>query len=119
MVRSRVLVAVAMTTALVLSAIATATAHDAAAGFQTAHPSMLTPVRAGVEVTPLLTVGDVLPSGYRFEAIPDGIALRPRGQGRVDLYVNHETSKVPFPYNAAPRPRPTARTTSTTPRSAS
>jgi hypothetical protein len=48
-----------------------------------------------------LTVGDTLNSGYRFEAIPDGIALRTRGQGRVDLYVNHETSKVPFPYVTA------------------
>ena len=56
---------------------------------------------AGVEITPLLTVGDVLPSGYRFEAIPDGISVRPRGKGRVDLFVNHETSKVPFPYNTA------------------
>ena len=61
---------------------------------------MLTAARTGVEVTPLLTVGDVLPSGYRFEAIPDGISVRTRGQGRVDLFVNHETSKVPFPYNA-------------------
>ena len=61
---------------------------------------MLTAARTGVEVTPLLTVGDVLSSGYRFEAIPDGISVRTRGQGRVDLFVNHETSKVPFPYNA-------------------
>ena len=29
--------------------------------------------------------------------------MRTRGQGRVDLFVNHETSKVPFPYvTAAP-----------------
>ena len=34
----------------------------------------------------------------RFESIPDGIALRTRGEGRVDVYVNHETSTVPFPY---------------------
>ena len=61
---------------------------------------MLTAARTGVVVTPLLTVGDVLSSGYRFEAIPDGISVRTRGQGRVDLFVNHETSKVPFPYNA-------------------
>jgi hypothetical protein len=61
---------------------------------------MLSAVKQGVEITPLLTVGDVLRSGYRFEAIPDGISVRTRGQGRVDLYVNHETSKVPFPYNA-------------------
>ncbi|MET1009088.1 MAG: hypothetical protein ABWY96_03400, partial [Gaiellaceae bacterium] len=61
---------------------------------------MLSAVKTGVEVTPLLTVGDVLSSGYRFEAIPDGISVRTRGQGRADLFVNHETSKVPFPYNA-------------------
>ena len=42
---------------------------------------MLAPVMSGVTVTPLLTVGDVLPSGFRFEAIPDGIAIRPRGLG--------------------------------------
>lgn len=70
-------------------------------GFRTAQPSMLTAVMPGVEVTPLLTVGDVLPSGFRYEAIPDGIAIRTRGQGRVDLFVNHETGKVPFPYNTA------------------
>jgi hypothetical protein len=70
-------------------------------GFKTAQPSMLTKVMPGVNITPLLTVGDVLSSGYRYEAIPDGISVRPRGQGRVDLFVNHETSKVPFPYNAA------------------
>lgn len=71
-------------------------------GFKTSRPSMLTPVKAGVTVTPLLTVGDVFgDSGFRFEAIPDGISLRNRGSGRVDVYVNHETSKVPFPFNAA------------------
>jgi hypothetical protein len=72
--------------------------HDNTSGFKTTQSAMLTPVMTGVQVTPLLTVGDVLPSGYRYEAIPDGISVRPRGQGRVDLFVNHETSKVPFPY---------------------
>ena len=62
---------------------------------------MLTPVMSRLEVTPLLTVGDVLNSGYRFESIPDGISVRTRGQGRVDLFVNHETAKVPFPYVTA------------------
>jgi hypothetical protein len=70
-------------------------------GFKTSQPSMLTAVMPGVQATPLLTVGDVLPSGFRFEALPDGISLRTRGQGRVDLFINHETSKVPFPYVAA------------------
>ena len=71
------------------------------AGFKTARASMLTPVMQGVQVEPLLTVGDVLPSGFRFEAIPDGISVHTRGQGRADVFVNHETSKVPFPYNTA------------------
>jgi hypothetical protein len=32
-----------------------------------------------------------------FEAIPGGISLLTRGQGRIDVLVNHETSTVPFP----------------------
>jgi hypothetical protein len=86
-----------------VSAVATAAAFagDNDSGFKTGQAAMLSPVMGGVQITPLLTVGDVLPSGYRFEAIPDGISLRTRGQGRVDLFVNHETSKVPFPYNTA------------------
>jgi hypothetical protein len=61
---------------------------------------MLGPVMEGVSITPLITVGDTIASGYRFESIPDGIALRTRGNGRVDLFVNHETGKVPFPYSS-------------------
>jgi hypothetical protein len=75
--------------------------HHHSAGFKTSQPPMLAPVLPGATVTPLLTVGDRLRSGYRFESIPDGISVRTRGWGRVDLYVNHETSKVPFPYNTA------------------
>jgi len=79
-------------------------------GFKTAQPSMLTRVMPGVSITPLLTVGDQLASGYQFEAIPDGISVRPRGQRRVDLFVNHETSKVPFPFpnTITPPASPTA-----------
>jgi hypothetical protein len=96
--RVLLLVAVVVTLAAVATSAATA---DNQSGFRTARPSMLEPVMSGVTATPLLTVGDVLPSGYRFEAIPDGISMQTRGQGRVDLFVNHETSKVPFPYNTA------------------
>ncbi len=28
------------------------------------------------------------------------MSVYPRGNGRADVYVNHETSTVPFPYNA-------------------
>ena len=83
-------------------------------GFRTSRSSMLTPVMPGAQVTPLLTVGDRLKNGYRFESIPDGISVRTRGQGRVDVYVNHETSKVPFRTTPPRRPPPTARATSTT-----
>ena len=74
---------------------------DDGRGFKTAQPSMLTPVKPGVKISPLLTVGDVLRSGYRFESIPDGISVDTRHHSRVDLFVNHETGKVPFPYNPA------------------
>ncbi len=81
--------------------VTAATSAGRDGGFRTEQPPMLTAVMDGVEVTPLLTVGDVLPNGFRFESIPDGIALSSRGRGRVQLYVNHETARVPFPYNTA------------------
>jgi secreted PhoX family phosphatase len=99
--RARTILACA---ALAVAVMAAATAPALAgnkSGFRTAQGPMLSPVKPGVEVTPLLTVGDVLSSGYRFESIPDGISVRPRGKGRVDLFVNHETGKVPFPFNRA------------------
>ena len=100
--RRPALLAGAVLTMLVIASGTTAIG-DNSSGFKTGQPSMLAAVMAGVEITPLLTVGDVLPSGFRFEAIPDGISVRNRGAGRVDLFVNHETSKVPFPYvTAAP-----------------
>ena len=101
--RTKVLASALVATTVLMPTVARADGRDGdhKAGFTTAQASMLSPVMAGVEITPLLTVGDVLPSGYRFEAIPDGISVRPRGEGRVDLYVNHETSNVPFPYSAA------------------
>ena len=98
--RRRVLVALG-TVVVATAATAAALAGENTSGFKTAAGSMVTPVMPGVVSTPLLTVGDVLPGGFRFEAIPDGIALKARGQGRVDVFVNHETSRVPFPYNTA------------------
>jgi hypothetical protein len=93
----RILACLALAAAIAVSATTAALAANKS-GFDTGQPAMLSPVKAGVDIDPLLTVGDVLPSGYRYEAIPDGISVRTRGQGRVDLFVNHETSKVPFPF---------------------
>jgi hypothetical protein len=78
-----------------------AAAGDNSSGFQTSQPAMLTPLAPGSTVTPIMNVGETLGSGYKLESIPDGISLDTRGQGRVDLYLNHETSLVPFPFNAA------------------
>jgi hypothetical protein len=73
-------------------------AGDNDSGFKTSQAAMLTPLVAGSSVTPIITVGDTLSGGYRFESLPDGISIDPNGNGTVDLYVNHETSTVPFPY---------------------
>jgi hypothetical protein len=87
----------AAATALILVAgVAPASANPS--GFRTDQDPMLEPVLEGAEVEALITVAETLPGGYRFESIPDGIALDTRGSGRVDVYVNHETSRVPFPY---------------------
>jgi len=69
-------------------------------GFLTTQPSMVTNLTGGT-VKPIITVGDTIGS-YMFEAIPDGIGITPNGKGTVDLWVNHETSTVPFPYTVPP-----------------
>ena len=66
-------------------------------GFLTGEPAMLTPMTAGASVQPIMTVGETLPNGYRFETLPDGIGLVPNGNGTVDVFVAHEASLVPFP----------------------
>ena len=77
---------------------AAAAATSGSPGFKTSQGPMIDPVAAGASYEPIISVGDTLSSGYMFESIPDGISLRPHGHGTVDLYVNHETSTVPFPY---------------------
>ena len=94
------LVGLTVIAALIVGAVPATAASPGKAGFKTKQGAMLTPVGAGVTVTPIITVGESV-GGYRFEAVPDGIALKTRGNGRVDVYVNHETSRVPFPYTPA------------------
>ena len=62
---------------------------------------MIDAVAPGASYEPIISVGDTLPGGYMFESIPDGISIGQGVHGRVDIYVNHETSTVPFPYNGA------------------
>jgi Bacterial protein of unknown function (DUF839) len=83
------------------AAVAAAPASAQPPGFRTDAPAQLAPATPGATTTPIMTVGDTLAGGYRFESIPDGISLLPLGRQVGLAYVNHETSTVPFPYNAA------------------
>ncbi len=65
----------------------------------TSTPALLEAVAPGVAISPILSVGDKVGS-YTFESIPDGIAVSNQGKN-VHLYVNHETSTVPFPANVS------------------
>jgi hypothetical protein len=91
--------AVGVVAAAVAAVVAATTATSGSPGFKTSQGAMITPVAAGVTYEKIISVGDTLPSGYMFESIPDGISVAPNGNGTVDLFVNHETSTVPFPYN--------------------
>ena len=84
--------------ALLLIASSVAAAAAGGPGFFTSTPSMLKPLAPGSSALPIISVGDTLPNGYRFEAIPDGIGIALNGQGTLDVFVSHETSLVPFPY---------------------
>jgi hypothetical protein len=79
--------------------VAATAASGGSPGFTTSQGPMIAPVAPGATYEPIITVGDTLSSGYMFESIPDGIAFSANGKGTVDLYVNHETSTVPFPYD--------------------
>jgi hypothetical protein len=97
--KARLAAALALVVAVTATLVGSAAAHKKNPGFKTSQSAMLTPVAPGWTVEPLITVGETLPgSSYRFESIPDGIALHRRSHGRVDVFVNHETSTVPFPF---------------------
>ncbi len=98
---SRKILLAVVVIALAAFVAATAANSRGGPGFKTAQGPMIDPVAAGVSYEPIISVGDTLGGGYMFESIPDGISYSKNGNGTVDLYVNHETSTVPFPYNGA------------------
>jgi hypothetical protein len=103
--RARFAAALALVVGVTATLVASAAAHKKSPGFKTSQAAMLTPVAPGVTVEPLITVGETLPgSTYKFESIPDGIALHKHRHGKVDVYVNHELSTVPFPFTAPSGP---------------
>ena len=92
----RLLPVVGALTALAVATGATGKTNRQDEGFKTTQGAFLTPVAPGASVDPIITVGESLESGYRFESIPDGISFRRQGN-RLRTWVNHETSLVPFP----------------------
>jgi len=89
-------------------AVAAATVASVASGGSTAAPyntaqapmvSLLAAAPTNSSADAIISVGDTI-GGYTFESIPDGVSVYPRGNGRADVFVNHETSTVPFPYNS-------------------
>jgi hypothetical protein len=101
--RSRVVVFLGVT-AVVAGLTGTAVAANPP-GFKTTQAPMLNPIIPRAWVDPIITTGETIGS-YRFEAIPDGIAIRKDAKGRVEVLVNHETSTVPFPYSNDPNATP-------------
>jgi Bacterial protein of unknown function (DUF839) len=99
--RLALLSALVLTIAGIVALTGSATAsHNS--GFNTSQEEMLDLGPAappGSSVDALISVGESLSPGYRFEAIPDGISLRKGRRGKVDVFVNHETSTVPFPFS--------------------
>jgi hypothetical protein len=83
----------------------------AAADFLTAEPPFITldpGVPAGSSVLAIISSGESI-NGFRFQGLPDGIGLAPDGLDghgdrwggtRVDVYVVHEETTVPF-FNSA------------------
>ena len=89
--------AIAVLAAGIATFVAATTATGGSPGFKTAQGPMVDAVAPGASYEPIISVGDTV-GDYMFESIPDGISLSMNGQGTVDLYVNHETSTVPFPF---------------------
>ena len=78
--------------------VAAAAAAPGPGGVKTDQGPMIDPVAPGSTYEPIISVGDTFFGGYKFESIPDGISIASTGRGTVDIFVNHETSTVPFPY---------------------
>jgi hypothetical protein len=98
----RLFVSAAAGMLIAMSVVAGASGADPQNGFKTKQPAMLLPgagAPLGIEIKPILTVGDTI-GGYRFEAIPDGTSIIRSGTTSATVLVNHETSLVPFPYVA-------------------
>ena len=101
-VRRSILATIAAGSIAAAAAASVASGGPSTAGYNTSQAPMVTLLAAaptGSNADAIISVGDDLQAGYTFESLPDGVSVYPRGNGRADVLVNHETSTVPFPYN--------------------
>ncbi len=102
--RSRILVILATTMLAAMAVgVVPASGKEPQNGFKTHKAPMVAPgpdAPADMEIKPIITVGDMVGT-YRFEAIPDGISVIPSAKNTASVFINHETSTVPFPYVAS------------------
>ncbi len=85
-------------TVVVAIVLGTTGPAGAAPGFQTAEPPYVTlapTAPPGSSVFPIISSGDTL-NDFEFEGIPDGIGIAPHGDRKLDVFVTHEQSRVPF-----------------------
>ena len=86
---------VPVATLMLLPAAPAATALPACPDPSTALLTLDPSVPANTCARPVINVGDTVGS-FMFEGIPDGIGAMPGAGGNVEVFVNHEQSRVPF-----------------------
>lgn len=85
-------------TSLALVAVSVPAPASGVDGFLTSDPPAITldpGVPAGSFVKAIISSGDTI-GDFVFEGIPDGTGLAPGPNGTVNVFVNHEQSRVPF-----------------------
>ena len=90
--RVRVMVAVAAVTVLLLPAGTPANAGNG--GFFTDARPYLVALEKGVEITPIITAGDVI-GAYQMSGIPDGMGWYQSSPESIELFANHELDGRP------------------------
>jgi hypothetical protein len=94
--RARALRRAALIPAAAFIALASAPAATAQDPFFTDEPLMITLADPSTsEATAIISSGDQL-GDFLFEGVPDGIGAMPGADGNVEVFVNHEQTRVPF-----------------------
>ena len=71
--------------------IAMSSGAFAATGPSTTNTPFIVPTAAGVELTSIVTVGDLpADNGYKMVGLPDGLGAVDNGDGTFTLFMNHE-----------------------------